>query len=31
VKTENCFPIAAVDADLRQTRVAEKRFKLNTG
>jgi branched-chain amino acid transport system substrate-binding protein len=31
VKTEECFPIAAVDADLRKTRVAEKRFKLNTG
>ena len=31
VLKEKCFEIAAVDAELAQTRVWEKKFKLNTG
>ena len=31
VKKEGCFDIAAVDKELAQTRVWEKKFKLNTG
>ena len=31
VKKESCFDIAAVDKELAQTRVWEKKFKLNTG
>ena len=31
VKKESCFDIAAVDKELAQTRVVEKKLKLNTG
>ena len=31
VKKESCFDIAAVDKELAQTRVWEKKLKLNTG
>ena len=31
VVKEKCFAIAAVDKSIAQTRVWEKKFKLNTG
>ena len=30
MQIDNCFPIQAVDPQLEQTRVWEKKFKLNT-